>query len=178
MQTMYVESIRESSLKHNTAFENIYRQYYGQLCLFASQYVDNDECEEVVQDVMLWLWENRIMLSYGISLKSFLFAAVKNKCTNKNIRKHIAKQALETVALTLPLFESPTYSEEQEVRALLHKALLEIPMEYRITFEMNRFGRLTYNEIALRTGVSPKTVAYRISQTLKALRRNLRDYIS
>ncbi|MDR2388271.1 MAG: winged helix-turn-helix transcriptional regulator, partial [Tannerellaceae bacterium] len=37
--------------------------------------------------------------------------------------------------------------------------------------------RLTYNEIALRTGVSPQTVAYRISQTLKILRRNLQDYV-
>ncbi|MDR2811054.1 MAG: RNA polymerase sigma-70 factor [Tannerellaceae bacterium] len=155
----------------------MYRQYYRQLCLFASQYVNSDECEEVVQDVMLWLWENRMVFSPEIPLKSFLFAAVKNKCTNKNVRKHIRKQVLETISLTLSPFECPTYSEEQEVRALLHKALLEIPIEYRITFEMNRFGRLTYNEIALRTGVSPKTVAYRISQTLKVLRRNLRDYI-
>jgi RNA polymerase sigma-70 factor (ECF subfamily) len=155
----------------------MYRQYYQELCLFASQYVNNAECEEVVQDVMLWLWENRIVLFSGISLKSFLFAAVKNKCTNKNIRKRIKKQVLETISQTVTLSESPCYSEEQEVMSLLHKALLEIPMEYRITFEMNRFGRLTYNEIALQTGVSPKTVAYRISQTLKVLRRNLRDYM-
>ena len=177
MQTTYVEFFRESSLSSKIAFESMYRQYYRKLCLFASQYVNHDECEEVVQDVMLWLWENRAVLLSDVPLKSFLFAAVKNKCTNKNIRKRIKRQVLETLSRTVSLFELPCYSEEQEVKALLRKALLEIPKEYRITFEMNRFGRLTYKEIAHQTGVSPKTVAYRISQTLKVLRRSLIDYM-
>lgn len=42
---------------------------------------------------------------------------------------------------------------------------------------MNRFEEMTYNEIAERTGVSPKTIAYRISQALKILRTELKDYI-
>ena len=42
---------------------------------------------------------------------------------------------------------------------------------------MNRFEEMTYNEIAERTGVSPKTIAYRISQALKILRTKLKDYI-
>ena len=49
--------------------------------------------------------------------------------------------------------------------------------EYRKAFEMNRFEEMTYNEIAERTGVSPKTIAYRISQALKILRTELKDYI-
>lgn len=42
---------------------------------------------------------------------------------------------------------------------------------------MNRFEEMTYNEIAEQTGVSPKTIAYRISQALKILRTELKDYI-
>ena len=53
----------------------------------------------------------------------------------------------------------------------------ELPDEYRKAFEMNRFEEMTYNEIAERTGVSPKTIAYRISQALKILRTELKDYI-
>lgn len=53
----------------------------------------------------------------------------------------------------------------------------ELPEEYRKAFEMNRFGHLTYNEIAERTGVSPKTIAYRISQSLKILRTELKEYM-
>ena len=49
--------------------------------------------------------------------------------------------------------------------------------EYRKAFEMNRFEEMTYNEIAERSGVSPKSIAYRISQALKILRTKLKDYI-
>ena len=42
---------------------------------------------------------------------------------------------------------------------------------------MNRFENLTYQEIADKAGVSSKTIAYRISQALKILRTELKDYI-
>lgn len=64
-----------------------------------------------------------------------------------------------------------------ELMALASKAIRELPDEYRKAFEMNRFEEMTYNEIAERTGVSPKTIAYRISQALKILRTELKDYI-
>lgn len=44
-------------------------------------------------------------------------------------------------------------------------------------FKMNRFEEMTYNEIAERTSVSPKTIAHRIFQALKILRTELKDYI-
>ena len=38
------------------AFDTVYKQYYRGLCAFASQYVTVPESEEIVQDVMMWLW--------------------------------------------------------------------------------------------------------------------------
>ena len=39
------------------AFDTVYKQYYRGLCAFASQYVTVPESEEIVQDVMMWLWK-------------------------------------------------------------------------------------------------------------------------
>ena len=47
----------------------------------------------------------------------------------------------------------------------------------REAFELNRFQNLTYNEIAERLGVSPKTIDYRIQQALKQLRIDLKEYL-
>lgn len=158
-------------------FDAIYKQYYRGLCAFASQYVPENECEEAVQDTMMWLWENRSMLIPGMSLKSLLFTIVKNKCLNNLSHTQVKQQVHEKLyAKFQDQFEDPDFYLG-ELMALASKAIRELPEEYRIAFELNRFDELTYNEIAERMGVSPKTIAYRISQALKILHTELKDYL-
>ena len=42
---------------------------------------------------------------------------------------------------------------------------------------MNRKQHLTHKEIALKLNISPQTVNYRIGQTLKQLRVELKDFL-
>lgn len=157
------------------AFDNVYRQYYRGLCAFASQYVT--EPEEIVQDVMMWLWENRQTLIPEMSLKSLLFTIVRNRCLNTIDHVQVRQQVHEKLyAKFQEEFENPDFYIG-ELMALASKAIGELPDDYRKAFEMNRFEDLTYGEIAERTGVSVKTIAYRISQSLKILRVELKDYL-
>lgn len=170
--------VRQLQSGNKQAFNYIYRCYYKRLCAFALQYIPFSECEEVVQDVMAWLWENRMVITPDTTLKSFLFTCVKHKCINKNthhlIKSNVLKKIHEEHAY---LFDDPNYYEERELIELLKKTLDKLPKEYREAFTLNRFENLTYKEIAEITGVSSKTVAYRISQTLKILRVELKDYL-
>lgn len=160
-----------------SAFDEIYRQYYRALCAFASQYVAKNEYEEIIQDVMLWLWENRRMLIPEMSLKSLLFTIVKNKCLNRISHEQVRQQVHEKLYLKFQeQFENPDFYLG-ELMALASKAIRELPDEYRIAFELNRFDGLTYQEIAKQSGVSSQTIAYRISQALKILRVQLKDYL-
>lgn len=159
-------------------FDMVYKQYYRGLCAFASQYVAETETEEIVQDVMMWLWENRFALVPEMSLKSLLFTMVKNKCLNNITHNQIKQRVHEALYAKFEnQFEDPDFYIEGELIALASRAIRELPEDYRKAFEMNRFGNLTYNEIAERTGVSSKTIAYRISQSLKILRTELKDYM-
>ena len=107
-----------------------------------------------------------------------LFTIVKNKCLNNITPKQINRRVHEPLYAKFEnQFEDPDFYIEGELIALATKAIRELPEEYRKAFEMNRFGHLTYNEIAERTGVSPKTIAYRISQSLKILRTELKEYM-
>ena len=114
----------------------------------------------------------------SMSLKSLLFTIVKNKCLNNITHNQIKQRVHEKLYAKFEnQFEDPDFYIEGELIALATKAIRELPEEYRKAFEMNRFGHLTYNEIAERTGVSPKTIAYRISQSLKILRTELKEYM-
>lgn len=109
--------------------------------------------------------------------ESLLFTIVRNKCLNTISHMQVKQQVHEKLyAKFQEQFENPDFYIG-ELMALASKAIWELPDEYRKAFEMNRFEEMTYNEIAERTGVSPKTIAYRISQALKILRTELKDYI-
>ena len=159
------------------AFDAIYRQYYKALCAYASNYAPDVECEEIVQDVMMWLWENRQTISSEITLKSLLFTITKNKCLNMiahlQVRQRVHEHLYEKFATQ---FEDPDFYLYGELMEKLEQALQKLPEDYRNAFEMNRFDDLTYKEIADKLGVSEKTIAYRISQALKILRKELKDY--
>lgn len=161
------------------AFEAVYREYYKGLCAFASQYLtDIEECEEIVQDVMMWLWENRSALVAEMSVKSLLFTIVKNKCLNNIAHMQIKQRVHEDLyAKFEEQFEDPDLYLEGELMTKLDKAIRDLPTDYRVAFTMNRFENCTYAEIAEKMNVSSKTIAYRISQALKILREDLRDYI-
>lgn len=172
------ETLNRLKAGDELVFDTVYKQYYRGLCAFASQYVAETETEEIVQEVMMWLWENRSVLVPELSLKSLLFTMVKNKCLNNITHNQIKQRVHEHLYAKFEnQFEDPDFYLEGELIALATKAIRELPEDYRKAFEMNRFGHLTYNEIAERTGVSSKTIAYRISQSLKILRTELKDYM-
>lgn len=63
--------------KMKKAFDVLFLKYYPSLCAYAQRFVEYDDGQEIVQDVMVWLWENREMHTFEISPKSYLFKAVK-----------------------------------------------------------------------------------------------------
>ena len=70
--------------------------------------------------------------------------------------------------------ETVLYSELGE---RLHAALGKVPPPCREAFEMNRFKRMKYQEIADMLGVSKRTVESRIGKTLAILRVELKDFL-
>ena len=153
------------------AFKAIYLYYFNMLCCFATQYVTKDESEEIVQDVMLWLWNNHDTIIPEMNLKSLLFTIVKNKSLNiikqKKIKNNVCEIFRDKYSST---FDDPDCYIYEELSTLFENSLNAIPEDYREAFIMNRFKNYSYSEIAEIKGVSSKTIAYRISKTLNILR--------
>ena len=160
------------------AFDVVYKHYYGRLFAFASQYVSAADSEEIIQDVMMWLWENRQTIANESSLKSLLFTIVKNKCLNSIAHQQIRQRVHEKLYQKfITQFEDPDFYIPGELMEKLDQSIKALPEDYRNAFEMNRFDDMTYKVIAEKLNVSEKTIAYRISQALKILRTELKDYL-
>lgn len=159
------------------AFNTLFLKYYVMLCAYARQMVSLDEAENIVQDVMLWVWENKRMGEIKPSVKSYLYTAVKNKCITLINREKVKYRVKNELLDEMSHFFHDDFSTIAELKNRINEAIANLPDSYRRAFEMNRFQNKTYKEIADELDISPKTVDYRIQQALKILRFELKDYL-
>lgn len=164
---------------HESVFDAVYRHYFKKLCAFCSQYIpDLEETEEIVQETMVWLWENRLTLKAELTLKSLLFTIVKNKALNRISHYEIKQKVHEEIHQKYEsTFENSDFYDQDELFRMYRQTLDNMPKDIRETFLMNRNQNLTHKEIAAILNVSPQTVNYRIGQALKMLRQALKDYL-
>ena len=167
------------SQKDKKAFDVLFRKYYAVLCAYCHRFVGLEDAEEIVQDVLLWVWENPdIHNLVETSFSNYLFKMVYHRSITR-IRQQSTKQRIDTLfyeQMQEMLQDIDLYHIE-ELSKRIEQAIANLPARYGEAFCMHRFQNLSYKEIAVLLEVSPKTVAYRIQQALKHLRIDLKDYL-
>ena len=160
------------------AFDTLFRRYYPMLCAYGHRFVELEDAEEIVEDSLLWILENRETLVIESSLNSYLFKMVYRRALNK--LAHIdATQRADTrfYEEMQEMLQDTDYYQIEELAKRIEDAVAALPESYREAFVMHRFRDMSYKEIAETLGVSPKTIDYRIQQALKQLRVDLKDYL-
>ena len=164
------------------AFRAIY-QRYGKRCfgLALQKLRSKEAAEEITQNIFISLWERRHQLNIQ-NLESYLMVSVKYQTLN-----YIeSKLTREKFSLSLP----PQYAEGssentvenavfvQDLMNALENALKSLPEKTQEAYRLSRFENLSGKEIAERMNLSEKTVEYHISQSLKFLRTQLKDFMA
>ncbi len=169
------------ALNHNCekTFRLVFEEYYKPLCSYSAQFIPFEEAENVVQDTLTWIWENRINLLPSYSLRSLLFTVVKNKSLDVIRHSKIKRKVLDQIKQQYDenrIF-TPDLINYNELCEKFKEALSKLPTEYRETFYMSREKGMTYKQIANILNVSPQLVNYRISKALTTLRVELKQYL-
>lgn len=163
------------------AFRELFFDFYPSLCVFAGRYISSPEtCEDIVQDTFFHLWKNRKKIEVTSSFRNLLVTSVKNSCTDY-LRRQSVRQGHAERQSTLIIADAPDTPEMiytiNELEEMFHTALAQLPENVRRAFELSRFENMTYNQIAEKMSVSPKTVEAYISKALSILRVELKDYL-
>lgn len=160
------------------AFDTLFRRYYPVLCAYCHRLVDLEDAEEIVQDVLLWLWENREVLVIESSLSQYLFKMVYRRALNRIAQRDVKYRADTCFYEEMQeMLQDIDFYQIEELTKRIQEAVATLPDSYREAFVMHRFRDMSYKEIATVLSVSPKTVDYRIQQALKQLRIELKDYL-
>ena len=160
------------------AFDTLFRRYYPMLCAYGHRFVELEDAEEIVEDSLLWIWENRETLVIESSLNSYLFKMVYRRALNKLAHIDATQRADSRFYEEMKeMLQDTDYYQIEELAKRIEDAVAALPESYREAFVMHRFRDMSYKEIAETLGVSPKTIDYRIQQALKQLRVDLKDYL-
>jgi RNA polymerase sigma-70 factor (ECF subfamily) len=161
------------------AFDSVFREHYPALVRSAEAMLHRrDVAEEVVQDVMLALWQRREMLVVEDSLRAYLFRATRNRSLNHLRHATIERKAEpELSAADAPEPLAPASLVDEEIDAALRHAVNGLPPRCREVFELSRVHGLRYAEIASTLGISPKTVEAQMGKALRILRDRLAPWL-
>ena len=171
-QQKLVKSLKKGKRE---AFKYLIDTYYPQLCDYATNLARDDfKSEDIVQNVLVRMWNQRDKLNASISIKNYLYKSVYNEFIDQ-YRKDMAITVLEkkyTEGVVLA-FED---EDEAGVEGLIVQMKLEIdnlPHKCKDTFLLHKKEGLTYLEISDYKNISIKTVEKHICKAFSILRSKL-----
>jgi len=169
------ELLRNIASGDRQAFTALFHRYWEDM--YRSAYMvtrDREVSMDVIQEVFVWIWENREVWTIS-NTKAYLLTAVKYKVANE-----IRKGKLRTVAFAgwkeRALKHQVEYHNELEIielKRIIKDFTGQLPPRCQEIFRLSRFENLSNREIADRLNISEKTVENQITIALGRLRRHL-----
>lgn len=168
------ELLRRMQSGDTGALGVLYVRYASKVSDFAMRFIhDKAEVDDITHNIFYSLWENRARLDDVESLKAYLFMMTRNAIfmvfRHRKIAEEWAADALndkekefsdgEKIVTTADLLE------------MIDLMISNMPELQQKIFRMSRYDHLTYNEIAERLNMSPKSVQRYIGLALAELRK-------
>lgn len=165
------------------ALNTIFGTHVQPLCDYAFRYVKSeDEAEEIVQSVFFKLWQDRASIAFRGSIAQFLYTAVRNRSLDylkhetvkENWKARVVAYGDATSSILNP--ETPdSVLVASERAAAISRAFAELPERRRKVCELRWNDGLSYAQIALKLGISEKTVKNQLARGMEQIRTRMRE---
>ena len=165
-----VMSLQGQTLEASDRLSDLYRRHSSWLVASVRRRGAGDAAEDVVQEAFIRVahYPETIELRHPKAL--LLKIAL-------NVVREAARRGA-AVKHRPPVFDGTideAIGAEQFELVLLKQTVMALPETYRDVFLLNRFGGMSYQEIAEACGVSIKTVEWRMSRALAMCAARMRD---
>lgn len=159
--------------------KQIFDTYYVVLVKYAANFLTLEgECEDLVQDVFVSLWEKENIFPDEVSLKVYLYKTVRNKCYNIIKHNKVKDKYAENIIQSLEddnLFLKQLL--EEEIVCQLYKAIEVLSERKKEIIKLSLKG-LKNKEIAEELDIKLQTVKTLKSQSYKILREQFKELIT
>lgn len=176
MIEIWQEELREGSEK---ALQEVFSEYYTQLCAIAYQYVgDMQISESIAEECFVSLWEKREQILPLDNFRLYISRMARNRSIDYLRAQRVTTVGIDSPSASCFISDSDLFEElvTKDLQQIIHDTLQSLSPQCRKIFELSREENLSYREIAQRLNISENTVKYHIKQALAALRDALSQY--
>ncbi len=160
-------------------YKSLFDKLYTSLCLFANNYLKNLEVsKDIVQEVFIKIWEDKIEFQNENTIKSYLYTSVKNKSLDYLKSKYVKKTEHFSISEMRKLETEPFFLREVvilETSSIIENAINTLPNKCAQIIKLS-IKDFTNAEIAEELGISVNTVKTQKKIGYKRLKPLLKDY--
>ena len=157
------------------AYNQLFDKYYMPLCVYSLKYCDSFElAEDIVQDLFIKLWDEKLYMKFDNPMSPYLFKAVKNN-TLQGIKKQAKYQfdAIENMVNKLMEDEPLDFATLEAEKKKLYEQIEALPEKSKEVFKAIVLENMKYKEVAEHFDISVNTVKTHYARALKQLRLKL-----
>lgn len=164
----------------SSAFEKLYLLFYKDLHQFALGIIKSNQiAEEIVSDVFVQIWKNRVRLADVKQLRVFLYVAIKNQALTYLYKVKKQKVCwIEEFANGTSYIKDTAQTDdrlnEKELTKKINSAINNLPPKCRAVFILVKEEGLTYAETAKILNLSVKTIENQMGIALKKIAQQLK----
>ena len=177
-----VSLLYELKKGNREAFNGVFRYYYPRGMAYVASMVEEKVAEDIVQDIFLYVWENRAKLYVSDGFHSYLFQSAYTRCLDyfkKNLsvekyHSHTYEKYLEDYQNLLE-GDNPVIEElsMKDFYRRLYELLELLPEQRREVFVLAYIKGLTAKEVSEQIQMPQRTVESHLYLALKFLKKHM-----
>ena len=158
------------------AFVMLYNKYHRKIYYTALKITGSEAlAQDVTQDVFLKVWETRSRIDPHENFAAYIHTICRNIIFNlfkkAALEESVRKQIQQFAAITTSDEEDDDFYESY--KALLYKAIGELPPQRRVIYEFCKLKGKTYEQVAHKLSISRSTVQDHIVKANKFIKEYL-----
>ena len=168
----FAERLRDDD---RTVIDEIYELYHAKIFRFSISYLKNqDDAYDIVQDVFIKLWENRLQLKKDTNFDAFLFTVAKNTVLSLFRKRATEQKFRNNIDIS---YESEPNDIENNIdfdflKKKYQKLVDKLPPKRKEVFVLSREKGLSNKEIAQIKGIAEKTVEDHLTKSLSFFKQH------
>jgi len=171
------------------AFKQLVKKYQRMVTGTIYRYIGNHhEVEDLAQEIFFKVYKAAKLYTPQAKFSTWLYKVVANHCLNyrRSQRRDVFLTSIDNSFLgedKLPLQlaqaqdqQPENLVQQQEIQAILKRAISELPDRQRMAIILYRFEGLSYKEIAQALGCSLSAVESLLFRAMSSLKEKLKPY--